>query len=149
MFTPKKMKIFTWERNAKQSCYIQNNQTSCRANAYKRHTCSRLHEGHRINGSLCWTSFEDNANFFFLTFTYFLRDRDRVQAGEKQRERETRNPKQVPGSELSARSPTRGWNPWIHESWGRDLSRSRTLDRLSHPGAPRPLFKEWKYNYFQ
>ena len=28
-----------------------------------------------------------------------------------QRERETQNRKQVPGSELSAQSPTQGWNP--------------------------------------
>ena len=31
--------------------------------------------------------------------------------GEGQRERETQNPKQAPGSELSAQSPTRGLNP--------------------------------------
>ena len=37
--------------------------------------------------------------------------RDRAQAGQGQRERETQNPKQVPGSELSARSPMRGSNP--------------------------------------
>ena len=35
-------------------------------------------------------------------FTYFReRERDRAQAGEEQRERETKNPKQAPGSELS------------------------------------------------
>ena len=38
---------------------------------------------------------------FFLMFI-FERDRDRAQAGEGQRERETQNPKQDPGSELSA-----------------------------------------------
>ena len=32
-------------------------------------------------------------------------------AGEGQRESETQNPKQAPGSELSAQSPTRGLNP--------------------------------------
>ena len=30
---------------------------------------------------------------------------------EGQRDRETQNPKQAPGSELSAHSPTRGLNP--------------------------------------
>ena len=30
---------------------------------------------------------------------------------EGQRERETQNPRQAPGSELSAQSPTRGLNP--------------------------------------
>ena len=34
------------------------------------------------------------------------RERDRVPAGEGHRERETQNPKQAPGSELSAQSPT-------------------------------------------
>nr|XP_060464193.1 basic salivary proline-rich protein 3-like [Panthera onca] len=37
-------------------------------------------------------------------------DRGRARAGERQRERETRNPKEAPGSELSAQSPTRGSN---------------------------------------
>ena len=31
--------------------------------------------------------------------------------GEGQRERETKNPKQAPGSELSAQNPMRGLNP--------------------------------------
>ena len=39
------------------------------------------------------------------------RERDRVQVGEGQREGKTQNLKQIPGSELSAQSPTRGWNP--------------------------------------
>ena len=54
---------------------------------------------------------------FFLLFIYFfyiyffLRDRDRVQRGEGQRENETQNPKQVPGSKLSAQSPMQDSNP--------------------------------------
>ena len=40
----------------------------------------------------------------------FIFERDRVQAGQGQRERETQNLKQAPGSELSAQSPTRGLN---------------------------------------
>ena len=44
--------------------------------------------------------------FFVLNIYSFLRDRARV--GEGQRERETQNPKQAPGSELSAQSPTQG-----------------------------------------
>ena len=39
------------------------------------------------------------------------RHRDRVQVGEGQRERETQNLKEVPGSELSAPSPTQGSKP--------------------------------------
>ena len=44
-------------------------------------------------------------------FIYFLRERDRAQVGEGRREKETENPKQAPGSEPSAQSPTRGSNP--------------------------------------
>ena len=36
-----------------------------------------------------------------------MRERDRVVTGKGQRERETQNPKQAPGSELSAQSPMR------------------------------------------
>ena len=51
--------------------------------------------------------------FFFNVYLFiFERDRDRVRAGEgPEGERETQNPKQVPGSELSAQSPMRGSNP--------------------------------------
>ena len=50
-----------------------------------------------------------------------------------ERERETQNPKQAPGSELSAQSTT---GVWTHKPWDHDLSRSLTLNRLSHPGTP-------------
>ena len=40
----------------------------------------------------------------------FIFERESTQAGEGQRERETQNPKQAPGSELSAQSLTRGLN---------------------------------------
>ena len=43
-------------------------------------------------------------------FIYFEGERDRVQAGEGQRQRETQNLKQTPVSELSAQSPTWGSN---------------------------------------
>ena len=61
-------------------------------------------------------------------FIYFWeRQRDRVWAGEGQRERETRNPKQAPGSELSAQSPTWGSNPWM---WDHDL---KSVGQLTEP----------------
>ena len=44
----------------------------------------------------------------FLMFTY-EKERE-YKWGEGQRERETQNRKQAPGSELSAQSPTRGLN---------------------------------------
>ena len=57
--------------------------------------------------------------FFFLFYILLIFERDReresthgcTQVGEGQRERETQNPKQGPGSEPSAQSPTRGLNP--------------------------------------
>ena len=42
---------------------------------------------------------------------FFVTERDRAQVGEGQRERETQNLKQVPGSKLSAQSLTQGSNP--------------------------------------
>ena len=56
--------------------------------------------------------------------------------GERKIERETLNLKQAPGSELSHSA----WR-WArtHEPWDHDLSQSRTLNRLSHPGTPRIL----------
>ena len=55
------------------------------------------------------------------------------------RERETQNLKQAPGSELSAQSLTQAQT---HGPRDHDLSRSRPLNRLSHPGAPRITFIE-------
>ena len=65
-------------------------------------------------------------------FIYVWR-RERAWAGEEQRERETQNRKQAPGSEPSAQSLTRGSNPRTVRSWP---GWSRTLNRLRHPGAP-------------
>ena len=58
--------------------------------------------------------------FFLNVFIYFWRrerERDRAWAGEEQRERETQNLKQAPGSEPSAQSPTRGSNSRTARSW--------------------------------
>ena len=44
-------------------------------------------------------------------YSFWRTERDRVRAGEGPRERETQNPKQAPGSELSAQSPRWGSNP--------------------------------------
>ena len=40
----------------------------------------------------------------------FIFERDSARVGEEQKERETQNPKEAPGSELSAQSPTWGLN---------------------------------------
>ena len=45
-------------------------------------------------------------------FIYFLeRERERASGGRAERERKTQNPKQAPGSELSAQSPIQDSNP--------------------------------------
>ena len=46
----------------------------------------------------------------FFNVYLLLRERERAQAGEGQREEETQNSKQAPGSEPSAQSLTRGSN---------------------------------------
>ena len=54
----------------------------------------------------------------FLTFIYYWQiERDRAWAWEGQRERETQNLKQAPGSELSAQSLTQGWKSQTVWSW--------------------------------
>ena len=74
------------------------------------------------------------ANFFFSTFIYFWdRERQSMNRGGAERERETQNRKQAPGSEPSAQSPTPGSNPWTARSWP---GWSQRLNRLRHPGAP-------------
>ena len=49
-------------------------------------------------------------NFFKVVYL-FLRQRETEHERGRVKERETQNPKQAPGSELSAQSPTRGSNP--------------------------------------
>ena len=52
-----------------------------------------------------------------LTFLMLIFDAERQSmSGDEQRERETQNPKQALGPELSAQSPTRGSNPQIMRS---------------------------------
>ena len=75
---------------------------------------------------------ETKTFIFIFCLLIFKNKRDRAWAGEGQREREPQNPKQAPGSELSAQSPTQG----SHRPRDHDLSRSWTLNRLSHPGTP-------------
>ena len=76
--------------------------------------------------------------FTYLRERQRQRDREREiqsvsRGGGHQRERKIQNPKQAPGSELSAQSPMWGLNPW---TWDHDLSWSQMLNWLSHPGTP-------------
>ena len=55
---------------------------------------------------------------FFLTLIYYWEtERGRAWAREGQREEETQNPKQAPGSELSAQSLRQGSNSQTARSW--------------------------------
>ena len=75
-------------------------------------------------------------SFFFKFFKkiIYLRERERMWVGEGQRQREAKNPKQAPGSELPAQSPMRGSNSQTARSWPEP---SWSPNQLSHPGAPR------------
>ena len=74
---------------------------------------------------------------FFSTFFIYFWDRERqsMNGGGAERERETQNLKQASGSALSAQNPTRSSNPQTMRSWPEP---SQMLNRLSHPGAPFP-----------
>ena len=67
---------------------------------------------------------------FFLTFIHFLRDTDSA-SGERT-ERETQNSKQALSCQHRAQHGVQ-----THEQWEHDLSQSRMLNLLSHPGAPK------------
>ena len=70
----------------------------------------------------------------FLTFIYFWEtERDTAQAGEEQREGETKNPKQTPGSELPAQSLTRGSNSRTVRSWPERKSATQATEPPRRP----------------
>ena len=76
--------------------------------------------------------------FNFLKFIYFWdRERQSMNGGGPEREREAQNLKQAPGSELSAQSAMQGWNSQSARSWP---ERSRMLNRLRYPRAPENTF---------
>ena len=79
--------------------------------------------------------------YLFLTERERQTQTDRAWVGEGQRETETQNPKQAPGSRLRAVSTEPNNGARTHRPWDHDMSRSRTLSRLSHPGATLSLSK--------
>ena len=99
---------------------------------------------------------------FFLTFIHFWEtERDRVWEGEEQRERETQNVKQAPGSEPPAQSPTQGSNPPTARSWPEPKSDTEPTEP---PRRPKILtfsksgwwiygktlsFSPWCFSYFK
>ena len=79
--------------------------------------------------------------YFFFYIYLFLRNRVRQKVNGEgvEREKETQNLKQAPGSEQEVSTePDAGLEP---TNWDHDLSRSRRLNQLSHPGAPEISFK--------
>ena len=79
----------------------------------------------------------------FLMFIYFWETK-RMSGGGREKEREGDTESKA-GSRLQAVStePSR-CGAQTHEPWGHDLSQSRTLNPLSHPGAPaRSFYSAW------
>ena len=86
--------------------------------------------------SSLWRDMERSPTFlsFFLCFIYFWdRERQSISGRGAERERETQNLKQAPGSELQHRAWRRART---HVLCDHDVSWSQTLNQLSHPGAP-------------
>ena len=76
---------------------------------------------------------------FFSTFLFILgTERDRASTGEGQRERETQNRKQAPGSEPSAQSPMRART---HGPRDRDLAE---VGRLTDCATQAPQKEDFK-----
>ena len=72
--------------------------------------------------------------FFFNVYLLLREERDRARAGDRQREGETQNLKQAPGSELSAQSQTQDSNSQMARPWPEPKSEAQ----LTEP--PRCLF---------
>ena len=71
--------------------------------------------------------------FFFNVYFIFGTERDRAWTGEGQRERETQNRKQAPGSKPSAQSLTRGSNSLTVRSWPEPKSEAQPTEPPRRP----------------
>ena len=76
-------------------------------------------------------------NFFFNVLFIFETGRDRAWTGEGQREGDTES---ETGSRLRSISPEPDTGLKLTDREIHDLSRSRPLNRLSHPGAPKIFY---------
>ena len=72
-----------------------------------------------------------NSQYLFI----FETQKDRAWAGEGQRGRETQNPKQALGSELSAQSPMRGSNSRTARSWPEPKSDAQLTEPPRRPSS--------------
>ena len=77
-----------------------------------------------------------------------MRERDRMRAGEEQRERETQNSKQAPGSKLSAQSLTRGSNSWTVRSRPEPKSDTQLTETPRCPTGKHDLEGTFYFYYF-
>ena len=75
--------------------------------------------------------------FFKNISNIYLFLRDRAQASEGHRERETQDLKQAPGSELSAQSRTWALKPQTVRSWPEPKSDAQLTEPPRHP---KPLY---------
>ena len=75
--------------------------------------------------------------YYYFNIYLFLRDRDRAWAGEGQIEREGDTESETSSRLWASIQHRAGCGAQTHEPWDHDLSRSQSLSRLSHPGAPR------------
>ena len=77
-----------------------------------------------------------NATLFsFLFFSFFERERECEWGRGRDWETGSKGGSALTGWQQRARCRT-----WTHRLWDHDLSRSLTLNRLSHPGAPECYF---------
>ena len=72
---------------------------------------------------------------FFFNIYLFLRERERETECKQGRDRE-RGSHRIRSRFQAPHCQHRGWHgAWTHKPWDQNLSWSRTLNRLSHPGS--------------
>ena len=101
-------------------CIFLSHKTPLYVLRYKIEVSSQIHD-FQVSSPILWSPLLSQVTLlllllllfkkFFFHIYLFLRDRDRAQVGEWQREKETQTPKQAPGSKPSTQSLMRGSNP--------------------------------------
>ena len=95
------------------------------------------------------SDFINNSFLFFLIvfFNVYLFLRQRAHERGRVRERGRQNLKQAPDSELSAQSPTRGWNSQTARSWPEPKSVAQPTEPPRHPMCTLNLTKMFLFLY--